>query len=451
MSKIFVSFLGTGRDTEPGYDEVAYRIGMDQITTRFAQRAILEHHGVTSFDRVHLLMTEQSKQKHRDLLRDELLSIGVHPDVIKEDASITTNMDTEEQWRWFESLLGVIENDDDVIFDFTHGFRSVPIIFSTAIGFMQKARKFHLAHVYYGYVPNKKETENGDKPRIVDMARFYRINDWAEGVARLTETADASKLATLAHDEDEDGGFAALNDPDLIDALKSLTDIIKNIDVNHVAAMADKALGIVRRKQAECSGADRQLLRMVQDKFGELASQAPPSGLYDEPYFRTQLVLAEMLLKHHLPMQAFTVMRECVASIGMLGVHGKYAGKGMNSGDGHKYRHRFGELFVTLCQFPRDDWKYWKPEEKHISESVMKDFQYLLPFYETLETAGIASLLQSFVPSMVDLRNKFDHAWTANSQGVPASVLQSGESCLVSLSQSINMLVEHGHLPRSTA
>ena len=127
----------------------------------------------------------------------------------------------------------------------------------------------------------------------------------------------------------------------------------------------------------------------------------------------------------------------------MLGVHGKYAGKRMNSGDGHKYRHRFGELFVTMCQFPRADWKYWKPEEKHVPESVMKDFQHLLPFYEDLETAGIALRLQRFVPAMVDLRNKFDHAWTANSQGVPPSVLDSGRDCLESLNQTIDMLMDH--------
>lgn len=446
MARIFVSFLGTGNPKMlVGYSRVTYAIGNDRIQTEFAQRAILEHHDAASFDRVHLLMTPESKGKHRDLLHAELLSIGVRPEAMQEDASITTSMDAEDQWRWFESLLKVIDNGDEVIFDFTHGFRSVPIIFSTAIGFLQKARRFTLRHVYYGY-----KHDQSDTGEIVDMARFYRINDWAEGVARLTETADASKLAILAAEEG-DGGFAALNDPELIEALKSLTDIIKNIDVNHVAVMADKALNIVRRKQDQCSGADRQLLHMVQDKFGDLASQAPPSGLYDEPYFRTQLILSAMLLKHHLPMQAFTVMRECVASIGMLGVTSKPAGKAMTSKDGRDNRKRFGELFVTMCQFPRDTWNYWKPEENHVSERVMEDFHLLLPFYNALEELGLAALLQRFVRPMVDLRNGFDHAWTAKGQGVPASVRDSGRAYLKALSQVIDMLVEHGHVPRGAA
>ena len=446
MSKIFVSFLGTGSPGKtPGYDRVVYSINESRIPTEFAQRAIIEHHGAASFDRIHLLMTPESKDKHLNLLQAELLSIGVRPESIHEDASITTSMVASDQWRWFERLLDIIRDDDEVIFDFTHGFRSVPIIFSTAIGFLQKARNFSLRHVYYGC-----KFDNSEQGEIVDMVRFYRINDWADGVSRLIETADASKLARLATEE-TDGGFETLNDPELVEALQNLTDIIKNIDVNRVASTADTALTIIETKLQTCTGADEQLLRMVQDKFAALASRIPASGRYDQAYFRTQLALTDMLLTHHLPMQAFTVMRECVASIGMLGVTGKYAKKTMNSSDGHKYRHRFGELFVTLCQFPRVDWKYWKPEEKRVPENVMQDFQHLLPFYEILETTGIASLLQSFVRPMVDLRNKFDHAWTTNSQGVPSSVIETGRTYLSSLDRVIEMLAENGHLPGNPA
>lgn len=435
MSKIFISFLGTGFNpddsTKIGYDEVSYTIGDRTLpSTHFAQRAIIEHHGPESFDRIHIFMTDQSRKKHWGILRDELLMVGAREDALRDDASLTTRMDSTDQWRWFEILLGAIQNDDDVIMDFTHGFRSVPIVFSSAIGFLQKARRFRLLHAYYGYV--EKENKTVGKAEIIDMAGFYRINDWADAVARLTETADASKLAQLAQEE-EDGSFAALNDPKLVEALQSLTDIIKNIDVNRVGTIAETALGIIEKRMDDSSGANLRLLEMVRDKFGELACQQPPSGLYDEGYFRIQLILAEMLLKHHLPMQAFTVMRECVASMGMLGVQGKYAEKSMLTKKGRDYRRKFGELFTCMCQYPRAEWKFENPAEAaRFDQSVINDYHHLKPFWERLEELGIAGILQSFVGSMADLRNGFDHAWIVKG-GVPADVLDSGRQYLEAL------------------
>ena len=82
MAKVFISFLGTGnpnaKPDQPGYDILSYRFENDEHVYRsmFAQRAILEKHDPTSFERICLMMTPESKAKHRDLLVEELLSIG---------------------------------------------------------------------------------------------------------------------------------------------------------------------------------------------------------------------------------------------------------------------------------------------------------------------------------------------------------------------------------------
>lgn len=446
MSKVFISFLGTGSNpdgsTQIGYDKVSYTVaGKAMPATHFAQRAIIEYHRPESFDRIHIFMTEQSRKRHWEVLRDELLMLGAKEEALRDDATLTTRMDAADQWRWFEILLGAIHNDDEVIMDFTHGFRSVPIIFSSAIGFLQKARRFKLMHAYYGYV--EKENQTIIKAEIVDMAGFYRINDWADAVARLTETADASKLALLA-EEEKDGSFAALNDPKLVEALQSLTDLIKNIDVNRVGTIADAALGIIEKKIGESSGANLCLLEMVRDKFDELACQQPPSGRYDEAYFRTQFILTEMLLKHHLPMQAFTVMRECVASLGMLKVQEEYGNLNMLNNQGRKYRGKYGEMFVCLCQFPRSKWKYENPEViPAIGAGQMEDFHFLLTFWNQIDGLGVADILQGFVGEMVKLRNGFDHAWTTKA-GVPGSVLESGHKYLNALQDVFERLCEAG-------
>lgn len=443
MSKIFISFLGTGAlKAVPGYKEVGYFFenSVEQYTSCFAQRAIIEKHQAESFDKICLLMTPESRDKHRDLLIDELIEIGCQPEVIIEDDSITTNQSTEQQWKWFDSLQRQIDDGDEVIFDFTHGFRSVPIIFSTAISFLQKVKSFKLLHAYYGYVD-----VDLNKGEIIDMAKFYRINEWADGVSRLVDMADASKLAELAEEGKADG-FAALSDEDLTKALHELTDLIKNIDVNNVGQKADEALRLIAAKKETCTGADEQLLEMVVEKFSSLAILG--SGRYDYDYFRLQLALSEMLLKHGLNMQAFTVMREMIASLGMLGAMGKYAKSALNTSKGRTYRKNIGEMFFGLCVTKRDEWIQETDPEKYPVAQLNYFNDMVLPFYERLEKMALIEPLAETAKKIQIYRNGLNHAWT-NQKEVRPDISKAGEASLASLSEVLKKLNEQGVLVES--
>lgn len=432
MAKIFISFLGIGnlyaKPDQPGYDILTYRFENDpkEYRTLFAQRAIIEKHGASSFDRICLMMTPESRNKHRDLLVKELLSIGCTDEKIIQDDSITTNQNTEQQWEWFDSLQKLIQDDDEVIFDFTHGFRSVPIIFSTAISFLQKVKHFTLLNAYYGYMINKLEATG----EIIDMAKFYRINEWADGVSRLVDTADASKLAALA-EEGKDDGFAALNDPKLVKALRDLTDLIKNIDVNNVAKKADEALNLIQQKRKQCSGADEQLLKMVVEKFENLAITT--NGSYDMNYFKLQLLLAEMLLKHELYMQAFTVMRECVGSLVML--KSKSFSREYKNRNQARLRYILSDIFISLFTASLENSRHKNKNE--FSSIVM-------PFYDELRQlpGSPIPILESFVIELTDLRNGFNHAWVSKN-GVPSNLDKKGKDFLTKLNKVIETLSEN--------
>lgn len=446
MSKIFISFLGTGaqntKEGEPGYNSLTYHFENDETPyiSHFAQRTIIEKHGAESFDRICLMMTPESKAKHRDLLVEELLSIGCKPEQFLEDDSITTNQNTEQQWVWFESLQRLINDDDEVVFDFTHGFRSVPIIFSTAISFLQRVKRFQLLNAYYGYMVDK-DTAIG---QVIDMAKFYRINEWADGVSRLVDMADASKLAELA-DEGKEDGFSALNDPKLTDALRELTDLIKNIDVNNVGNKADEALALIADNQRKCSGADAQLLQMVVDKFSELAIKG--GGRHDLNYFILQLKLTEMLLKHGLNMQAFTVMREAIGSLSMVKLPEKYMKINPFGAKGRKLRTRFPELFISLIQFDREKWIYEHPQAlEKLPQQKLEDFsKVVLPVYEELDAIGAIDQLRVFTSELLDYRNGLDHAWTAKAEAYP-DITEHGIKFHQQLCDVISLLKEKSFL-----
>jgi CRISPR-associated Csx2 family protein len=439
MAHVFISFLGIGKlNKTPGYDRAEYawtEKTSQTIPCCFAQTAILaaleaSENQNDAVDRVVLFCTRESYDKHFEKLEDEFKRhLKQMPKIIIPDL-VPTDMTTDNQWGWFEQLLDNVDVGDRLIMDFTHGMRAVPIIFSSAIGFLTRAKNITLEHALYAWYDQNRQ--DGEPHPIVDMKDFYVINDWAESVSRLTEDADARKLGEMAKQSRVDA-LAPLADEDLIAAFQEMTDCIRNVDVNNVSQKVNEALAYVQQSRTKVGGSARLMLDLVWEKFCALATDYPPSGRYDQPYFETQIKIIEVLMEHRLFMQAFTVMRELVGAIGMAGVGGKYARKKMATSDGRDYRKRFGEVFVNMMQFSEDEWKF----SGFAEDNRLK----LMPWFEKLQKAGIEPQLREIVDEMVKIRNGFDHAWTSKNAAFP-DIEKKGNEYLTLLHNVVSQMAE---------
>jgi hypothetical protein len=390
MRKIYIAFLGKGQQN--GYSEAVYELnGKKASRTRFVQAAEIELYGINYFDKVIIVATEASKKSSYKGIIDALNTINFDTDIVT-PLIISEDMSSEGQWKWFEQILQHIEHGDELTVDLTHGYRSIPIVLSTAIYFLQKARAIRLNAVYYGaYEQNREITP------IVDMKDFYLINEWAEGVSRLVEDADARKIAMLSN-ESKSFKISSLNDPVLINALKELTDFIRNVDVHHIPERAQNTIQLIQSREKEISQTERILLRLIIEKFDSLASPIPVSG-YTHKYFAVQLEIIRLLLDHHLYMQAFTVMREFVGSIGLIQER-----KSIFSSDGKTLRWK-AELFIRMMMNEKENWKF--------SEAEQQTIEKILPLYNQFDANGIAERLRGFANELASYRNGFDHAWTS--------------------------------------
>ncbi|MBW1800292.1 MAG: TIGR02221 family CRISPR-associated protein [Deltaproteobacteria bacterium] len=401
MAKVFLSFLGLGVFEEKT-GEWNYKKGVYELNNRvsgeteFVQAAELEILGVENFDRILIIATQKSYETHFEKLKKQLENLGVKtvtPVIISEE------MSSEGQWEWFERILAEIKPEDSLSADLTHGYRSFPIVFSTAVHFLQRAKKIRLDAVYYGaFDKDRKLTP------IVNLKDFYMINEWAEAVSRLVEDADAGKMAEVA---EKAPAFqsAELNERGLVETFETLTGAIKNVEINRVAELANDAVTRIKATEENASPTGKTLLGILREKFEPITTEKKPDGSYDQEYFKTQLIFIELLLEHKLFMQAYTAMREMIGSIGML----QHRGVKYTNAKGRKKR-KYAEVFVNMIRVNQDDWNFMGDNAK------MKD--NLEPFYARLKTAGVIDILQSMIKDLLKYRNGFDHAWTIDPQAM---------------------------------
>ncbi len=425
MRNVYMSFLGLGaRNKETNtfeYSPAKYALnGKISSETPFVQAAEMEILGGENFDPAIIVATRKSYETHYEKsLAPALENVDPIPVIIEED------MTPEGQWKLFETILAYIEHGDRLTLDLTHGFRSTPIIFSAAVNFLQKARNITLDAVYYG-VYEKRDAQN--VAPIIDMKDFYLINEWADGVSRLVEDADARKLGDAAS-KSPSFQLGELNDPEIIEAFKELTNTIRNVDVNNVYRKADQTLDLIQKKKEKASETGKLLLDQVIDKFTALTIHGPMSNHYDLAYFQVQIEIIKMLLEHKLYMQAYTVMREFIASVGMVEIRKAK----VNNSDGRKYRRRFGEIFVNMVQYEK--WNFTNPQNN-------RDKNELLPYYEKLVNIGVIQTLKNFSKELIQYRNGFDHAWTSKA-GADKDIKTKGHTFLNGLEEVIRRLKEN--------
>jgi hypothetical protein len=229
------------------------------------------------------------------------------------------------------------------------------------------------------------------------MKDFYLINEWAEGVSRLVEDADARKLAEVAN-KTPDFQIRELDDPELITAMEDLTNAVRDVDLNKIGVKANTALNLIQKKQTSASKTGHLLLGLIIDKFISLTSKDNEGMRYDEDYFRLQLSIARLLLEHKLFMQAFTVMREFIASMGMI----PYEKEGMKNKKRKERRKLHAEIFLQMVL--REKWEFPEKYQKIVNK--------LKPFHLQLEGIGVLVETQKFINELIKSRNGFDHGWT---------------------------------------
>lgn len=236
--KVLLSFLGTGRLQKEGKEErkyatAAYHLGEENLGKYpFVAAALKKHYQADTlllvgtlhsmWEEVYRWFTEDSGNNPDD---DTYFRIAetcenassksplVFPDAAAIEQSLGNDskvvlikygLNEEEVMENINIVLGLeqyLRQDDELIVDITHSFRSLPMFVMNLLIYLQNVSKkqVKISHIHYGMLDMINEL--GYAP-IIEMKRMLDVNNWITGAYSFSEFGNAYKIAKLMENED---------------------------------------------------------------------------------------------------------------------------------------------------------------------------------------------------------------------------------------------------------
>jgi CRISPR-associated Csx2 family protein len=470
--RVFLMFLGLGspvtngngsspRDFEYKQAQYQFRGQTPGEPTAYVQVEILKGLIVDKEapELVLVAMTQDSEKWHwskAGRLRDQLQGIQGLPKPVP--IRISDVLTVEEQWKSFEAILEGVPAGCELYIDMTHGFRIIPILFSSAISFLVQAKDVQLKGAFYGaYEPRR--SADGPFP-IIDVAEFYRINQWAEAVRSLVQDANPAMMGELASSE-RSLRMDALHDDRLIASLGRLGAVLKNADSTSIAKATEELVSLVETRREGATPAARVLLDLVLDKFRVMVAEKAEQR-FTRDWYEVQLKMADILLCHGLNMQGLTVLRELVVSWGEELARQEIADATSEGRIEYSRNHKPRELrdwFKACRSFLAEpfsarlymDPKQWLPATGRDPTGKVTR----LCTDGMLRRAKLTGDWQNefeFVKKLGDLRNALNHAWTEKKKDVTIETIGEQSSQIgTAVRKKMDMLLAQGVLGNGEA
>jgi len=200
---VIISILGTGERSEVEY---RWKDQTSKKTTIFLSAL----RGWYPEAQIFALATEEAKRQERYVKE----SVGGPLEFVR----ISEGRDEGEFSELYRVLVETVPDDARVVFDITHGYRSLPLLVLLALGYLREAKGVRVEHILYG----AERAANGGVVPVIDLAPFQGMWDWAHAANRFIDTGDARLFARVMREQvlpgEEDDRFE-----ELAEALESLS------------------------------------------------------------------------------------------------------------------------------------------------------------------------------------------------------------------------------------
>lgn len=331
--KVFISFLGTNNYVQCRYDIN----GAVSAPVRFVQEALIEHlcKDWTADDRILIFCTSKettgengSKEINwldngQSRVSDDTEKIGLEHRL--QDLKIKMNLQTpieqvdieagfseDEIWDIFNAVYNELKPNDEIYFDVTHAFRSIPLFSIVLFNYSKFMLGTQLKTILYGafeklgpaYKVKELPVEERVAP-VIDLTNIARLQEYNQIASGLKDFGKVKRLKDV---------IAAKQEATLDQAVANLSKSISELD-EYIATIDLKEIKSGRfinrfrsnfknvRKRKEIVGPIKNILDELYLETADFVSQSD---------YRNIEVAINWTIKHDMLMQAYPLAAEYI-------------------------------------------------------------------------------------------------------------------------------------------
>lgn len=318
MPKKFISFLGA-IPYEPARYYFSGDSSMMASPTPYVQEAIFEK-ALADWqpaDKVVIFTTEEAKNKnyhHRITRKEGLLENKGLEHVLKrlnnqgqigsfEAASIPNGNTEEEIWEVFQAVFQHIEDGDELYFDITFGFRSLPMLGIVLLDYARTLRQVEVRKIFYGnFEAGRVRQKPGQlvEAPVLDLTSFAQLQDWTAASRLFLQGGNAEPIADLAEQHNpEISRNLRLFAPAILTCRGM--QLARDIDISSFKQLVDTSLGLPIAAQL------RPLLSKIQEKLAPFSTGNTRNGL----------IAVRWCIDNGLIQQGYTFLLETIISLAL--------------------------------------------------------------------------------------------------------------------------------------
>jgi len=297
-----ITFAGAGDRLEVDYqfDDLSCR-------TSVIQEALVQFF---SPDKIYVLATPKSQKSFPDIVSKAPCC---------EMVPIPDGKNTGELWEIFRIIGSLVNPGDTILFDLTHGFRSLPFISFLAVAYLQEIKKVEVEKVVYGAL-----SDDRTRGEMIDLTDFTRILQWMMAVHSFLKFSEGSDLSALLRSTHRQFYLSGQEGPaprrlqsfgEMIDNFSTAMKLARPVDVSGISSDIISALPDVTQEIGRFAPPLESIIGSIADL--ETFTTGPQEILTPE-ILDQQWKTVRYLLDKSLILQAVSLSREWIVNYSIL-------------------------------------------------------------------------------------------------------------------------------------
>ena len=403
--KVFISFLGTNNYVECCYSND------EHYPVRFIQEALIREtcKDWTANDHIYIFCTTDAEARNwvdngQNRATEEIEKIGLDSRlkglglmVPYEKIMITEGFSEDDIWAIFDTVYETLQKDDEIYFDVTHAFRSIPLFSTVLFNYSRFMKETNVVSIKYGAfeklglafeVKSKPLKKRGIAP-IVDLTNVIRLQQFTDMANSLKTYGRVNKISQILNKQNDSFNPYLTK---MSNAIESFDNHLLANDLNAIKSGKDVIEIKNNIKQVRKSSIPNPIKNVIEELDKEL------NGFVKENSNKNIEEAIKWAVKYKMLAQAYTLGLEYIKHL----FAEKFADKNpFNHKTASKNRKEFQEYFSALCSISQED------VDTNNFKNALSEYKDLTMTFLNMD---LVKKLRSYYSKLGKNRNTINHA-----------------------------------------